>query len=172
MRIKQNNQSSKCSSASWPSKAWLVSLSPLSYPSEAFAMWIISSLSASTVSISCLPRNLHLVSSGIPDPSSSSLYSLLPKFQEAHCWQITHLSSCAREQWCPFSCFPQAWPFIYLFSVQWLASLAKLHSKIPSHKTQLRKHFMKHVGLYKWAGFPPPTPGLNKTSVFTKIWFS
>ena len=131
------------------------------------------SVSIRSLSFSCLPRNLHLVSSGIPDLSSSSLYSLLPKFQEAHFWQITHFSSYTRGQWCPFSCFPQAWLFIHLFSVQWLTSLANLHSKIPWDKTRLRKHFMKHVGLYKWAGFffffPP---GLNKTSAFTKILFS
>lgn len=50
------------------------------------------SVSIHSLSFSFLPRNLHLVSSGIPELSPPSLYSLLPEFQEAHCWQITYLS--------------------------------------------------------------------------------
>lgn len=82
-------------------------------------------------SFSCLPGNLHSVSSGIPELSPSLLQSLFPEFWEAHCWQITHLSSWTRGQECLFSCFPLALLFLFFFSPQCLASPANLFSKIP-----------------------------------------
>lgn len=118
----------------------------------------------------CLPRNLHSSSSGISELSPSSLYFLLPEFQEALCWHTTHFSSWTRGWWCSFSCFPQALLFLFLFILQCMAQRANLHSKIPWHKTRLTKHFMKHAELCKWAGFF--FFSYIKTIIFTKILFS